>query len=134
MREKPPKRSKKRANLRVATRYLSLCMILFHSGCTAARYVMRNPEQGVIAIPANTNHWPSRNREKADSLMLEHFPSGYVVEHEEEFVIGQTTQFNEDRAGDVGLLGNRVVLSTGTRSGSATTTDQTEYRIYYRRR
>jgi hypothetical protein len=126
-------KSSKHQLIRLGIGCFSLWVISFHSGCTTARYVMRNQEQGVIAIPANTNRWPSRNREKADSLMKEHFPSGYIVEHEEEFVVGQTTQYDEDRSGDVGLLGNRVVLSTGSRSGRATTTDQTEYRIYYRR-
>jgi hypothetical protein len=94
---------------------------------------MRNQEQGVIAIPSNTNHWPSRNRKNAESLMREHFPAGHVVEHEEEYVIGQSTHFDEDSLGDVGLLGNRFVISSGSRSGRAITTDQTEYRIYYRR-
>jgi hypothetical protein len=104
------------------------------SGCAAGRYVMRSPDRGVIAIPANSNQWPSRHRQTAENLMGQHFPAGYVVEHEEEFVIGQTTHFDEDRSGDIGLLGNYFTLSTGSRRGHATTIDRTEYRIYYRRR
>jgi hypothetical protein len=105
-------------------------------GCATARVVMRNQNEGVVAIPVNHDRWPVRHRQKAEALMAQHFPEGYAIEHEEEYVIGQTTRYGEDRSGEMVLFGNSVGvgLGSGRRTGTATTVDQTEYRIYYRRR
>ena len=54
--------------------------------------MMRNQDYGVVAIPGNYNSWPLKYRESAEELMAEHFPAGYVIDHEEEYVVGQTTR------------------------------------------
>jgi hypothetical protein len=87
--------------------------------------------------------------------MNEHFPDGYEVVREKEYVVGQTTHYDDERiGGQVAVIGVAVigvavigvavigvavigdVLSVGTSRGrgSATTSPQTEYRFHYRRR
>ena len=69
------------------------CLVI--TGCSSARYVSRDQQQGIIAIP-NTSTWPVDHREKAMELMQAHFPEGYVIEKEEEVVIGTETQNHTD--------------------------------------
>jgi hypothetical protein len=45
-------------------------------GCENARYVIRSPEIGIIAIPRDTPEL----RAQAEKLMHEQFPGGYVVD------------------------------------------------------
>ena len=121
-------------SLRLVGCALVLGVLATLAGCASARVVMRNGDQGVVAIPRNHNKWPSHYRSKAERLMAEHFPEGYVIEHEEEMVVGQVTHYDENHSHDVAVLGGAVSLGTGATQGTATTTDATEYRIYYRRR
>ncbi|TWU51954.1 hypothetical protein [Rubripirellula reticaptiva] len=98
-------------------------------GCSSARYVFKDPDVGVVAMPSNSE----RNREKAVELMNEHFPGGYVIDREEETVIGLVTHEhiqNNASAHD----GNRGDAQIHTAHATATTTDKTEYRITYRRK
>ena len=52
------------------------------TGCSSARYVLRDSDRGIVAIPANTNIWPWKHRDDADRLMNEHFPGGYQIDRE----------------------------------------------------
>jgi hypothetical protein len=48
------------------------------AGCKSrpeARYVVRSPDMGIIAMPADT----PENRERAAALMQSHFPEGYEI-------------------------------------------------------
>jgi hypothetical protein len=45
-------------------------------GCESAHYVVRSPDSGVVAIPRDTPEL----RAKAEKLMHEQFPAGYVVD------------------------------------------------------
>ncbi len=110
------------------------CLLFASCGCGGARYVMRNQDYGVVAIPNNYNSWPLKYRESAEELMAEHFPAGYVIDHEEEYIVGQTTQFDESHQDDVEVLGGAITLTSGNTAGTVTTKDETEYRIHYRRR
>ena len=51
-------------------RFIALLILscLFATGCSSARYVSRDQERGVIAIPS-TATWPVDHREKAMELM-----------------------------------------------------------------
>lgn len=115
---------------------LLLGISLAVAGCQSARYVMRDQTQGVVAIPDNSNSWPSYNRKKAEKLMQEHFPEGYVIDREEEAVIGQTTNFSENSNGSLIPVGKKptIGIGVGSTSGTATTTNATEYRLFYHRR
>ncbi|TWU48824.1 hypothetical protein Poly51_47280 [Rubripirellula tenax] len=99
------------------------------SGCGSARYVFKDSDLGVVAMPSNSE----RNREKALELMQQHFPDGYEIDREEETVVGLVT--HEHVHGDA----NRDKTKHGevqfaSATSTATTTDKTEYRISYRRR
>lgn len=101
------------------------------SGCSARR-VLREPDYGIIAIPYNSNAWPAKLRDQADELMTEHFPGGYQIVKEEEFVVGQTTHVNHENNGtNVEIIED--ILSVGSSSGQVTetTVPKTEYRIHY---
>jgi len=103
------------------------CLVI--TGCSSARYVSRDQQQGVIAIPS-TSTWPVDHREKAMELMQAHFPNGYVIEKEEEVVIGTETQNRTDvHAHEIG--DSNIFL--GGETTHTTTTDRTEWRITYRR-
>ena len=103
------------------------CLVI--TGCSSARYVSRDQQQGVIAIPS-TSTWPVDHREKAMELMQAHFPNGYVIEKEEEVVIGTETQNHTDvHAHEIG--NSNIFL--GGETTHTTTTDRTEWRITYRR-
>ena len=104
------------------------------TGCSSARYVLRESDRGIVAIPANTNMWPWKHRDDADTLMQGHFPNGYQIDREFEEVVGKTTTSGEDTDGQtVQLADGLVTLDTGQRRSSSTTTDVTEYRIEYSR-
>lgn len=55
-----------------------LAVFFVCQGC--ARYVLLEPNAGVVAIPANLPSY----RKQAHKLMLERFPEGYVIDREEE--------------------------------------------------
>ena len=90
------------------------------SGCQQARYVLRTADEGVVAIPSN-NSWPINHREKAVELMAAHFPNGYVIDREEEVVVGVETAQRGQEDEDSWYSGT-------------VTTDKTEWRITYRGR
>jgi hypothetical protein len=106
------------------------------SGCGDARFVAQDQYGGVVAIPYNNNYWPMHYREEAEKLMAQKCPQGYVIDHEEEVVIGQTTTAgtstdtrNYDLPG-----GNRSPagsLTSTTTNRSVSVQDKTEYRITF---
>lgn len=95
---------------------------------------MRDASHGIIAIPSNSTSWPLKHRQKAEQLMAEHFPEGYVIDREEETIVGQTTQFHENHDDQSAEVADGVTVANASTRGSVTTRDATEYRIYYRRR
>ena len=103
--------------------------LLLAGGCASARHIMKDADGGIVAIPANSE----RNREKAIELMEHHLPEGYVIEREEETVIGQTTHQQVDHGATIEGDEKRSSESGQTRA-TATTVPNTEYRIFYRRR
>ena len=101
-------------------------------GC--ARQVVRGQDYGVVAISSNSNMWPFRMRDKAEKIMLEHFPEGYVIEHEEEVVVGETVQVDSETTTNSLETKGPFSIEAGTTRTSATTSPDTEWRIHYRRR
>lgn len=105
--------------------------------CSSARYVLKEPETGIIAMPADT----PRNREKATELMAQHFPNGYIIDREQETVIGQVTHHqthhqteHQTEHGTTTETNKNQSVESGQSNAIATTVDKTEYRIFYRRR
>jgi hypothetical protein len=46
-------------------------------------------EGGVVAIPHNTDSWPTYYRKSAEELMSQKCPGGYVIDQEGEVAVGQ---------------------------------------------
>jgi hypothetical protein len=106
-------------------------------GCCSARYLVRDGDGGVVAIPSNQSGFPFYYREDAEKLMSQACPKGYTVLREEEVVVGKvTTNTNRSDTESHDLVGhkNQSVgsLVTNTASQSVETKDKTEYRITYK--
>jgi hypothetical protein len=116
----------------MARKCLSACVLLVGValGCNSARHVVKEPTGGVIAIPNNTNAWPTYHREHAEELMADHLPAGYVVTREEEVVTGvvsetQSSVSTQEFGPDVKVHGGDQVT---------TTRNATEWHIHYQAR
>lgn len=70
-------------------RSLVLLLALALAGCQGPRLVRVDGEGGVVAIPSNTNYWPTYYRDKAELLIQSKCPDGYEIIREEEKVTGQ---------------------------------------------
>ena len=102
-------------------------------GCATARYIEKDANEGVVAIPSNAG-WPN-HREKAEALMAQHFPGGYEIVGEEEEKVGEITNFHNHNQTQTLTNGkNKFGLQLGDSHGTSTTTAQTEWRIHYRRK
>ena len=107
------------------------------AGCAApATFVEKKPDQGVVAIPANTNTWPSYNRREALALIQQHVGPNYEIVGERLFVKGQVThnnqQVNTEQTANrrhPNLPGERQTVTS-----TSTTNDVTEWHIAYRRK
>lgn len=106
------------------------------SGCGTARYVEKNAESGIIAIPSNADFWPMKHRTEAIALIEKHVGPAYEIVEEKEVVTGVTTHHNQEVTreptynSEVPFLG----AEKQTVTNSTSTSDTTEWRIAYRRR
>lgn len=69
-------------------RRFAILLLALLAGCQSARYVSKGPDEGVIALPADT----PRHRQRAEELMAAHFPAGYEIVFEEEVKVGSVTR------------------------------------------
>jgi hypothetical protein len=92
------------------------------SGCASpARYIDRTPDGGIVAIPANTDYFPTYNRSAAIEKIKEHVGPNYEITWEGEVAKGQQTVSNQQ-------------INGKTESSVTTTQDLKEYQIAYRRK
>jgi hypothetical protein len=95
------------------------------SGCSSpARYVEQGRDSGVVAIPANTDGWPTYHRSEALKLIEKHVGPNYEIIEEREIATGQQTRHDQPTVPPVGP----------TITNTTTTTNVTEWRIAYRAR
>ena len=92
-----------------------LACLLFGLGCSSARMVSWSGNEGVVAIPRDSNVWPCYSRSEANKLMAEKCPNGYQIVEEGEVASGKA-----------------VVQPGGTTTSRTQMTDATEYRIKFR--
>lgn len=106
------------------------------SGCASARYVEKNGDSGIIAIPSNADFWPIKHRTAALQLIEKHVGAGYEIVEEKEVVTGVTTHHNQEVKREPTFNSEIPFLEAEkqTVTNSTTSTDRTEWRIAYRRR
>jgi hypothetical protein len=106
------------------------------AGCASARQVSVHAHGGCVAIPDNSNHWPFYHRDKAVALIAQQCPNGYIIEREEEVVIGQTVNTHTDtdthQYDHPALKG--LGLTAQTTRQTSNINDQTEWRIWYQKK
>ena len=105
-------------------------------GCASpARYIEKTGDAGVVAIPANTNAWPSYNRREAIGLIQKHVGVHYEIVDEREVVTGQTTTNNQQVNTEQTVNRSLPFLPAEKQTITNTTTshDIKEWRIWYRR-
>ena len=79
-----------------------------------ARYIVRDADQGVIAIPADGQNFPNDYRDEAALLMAQHFPGGYRLTGEELVRIGPDRVYHEnldqvnEKGGPLHILARRT--------------------------
>jgi hypothetical protein len=71
-------------------------------------------QEGVVAIPRNTNAWPCYSRTEANKMMDEKCPDGYQIVEEGEVVTG------------------KMAISAASPETRPQMVDSTEYRIKFR--
>ncbi len=105
-------------------------------GCANARYVQKAGDEGVIAIPANSDVWPSFNRTNALRMIEEHVGPAYEIVEEREVKTGTATT-NTQNTNVEQTVNSQVPFLPAQKQTTTTTTtaaDSTEYQIHYRKR
>jgi hypothetical protein len=105
-------------------------------GCQSpAKYVEKRGDAGIVAIPANTDTWPTHNRREALALIQKHVGSNYEILEEREVVVGQATR-NDQQVNTEQTVNRELFFLPAEKQTTTTTTTQrdiTEWRIVYRR-
>jgi hypothetical protein len=110
-------------------RTVALSVLLGLCGCCQARLVRSDSYGGVVAIPDNSNTWPTYNRKNAEELMMQKCPQGYRIEEESEFVTGQLRSTHTE--GNQHSVAYQV-LGVGNVDTTEDVRDLTEWRIRFR--
>src|SRR5260221_4038261 len=104
-------------------------------GCAHARVVERHEDgSGVVAIPDNTNSWPSRNHRRAEQLIAQQCPTGYIIEREQEVSVGPIADTHTNTSTHSVPVLTPLGLAPSTADTQQTTSyqDVKEWRIWYR--
>lgn len=107
------------------------------SGCaTPARYVEQGRDGGVVAIPNNSDAWPTHNRREALALIEKHVGPDYEIVHQGEVAVGQRTNNNQQikREQTFNSTMPFAPAQKDTIDNVTTTQDVTEFRITYRKK
>jgi hypothetical protein len=103
-------------------------MIAGLAGCASpARYVEKTGDSGVVAIPANTNVWPTYYSTEAMAKIRAHVGPNFEIYHEVEVPTGKSTVNNE-------RINTDKMSNSQSINNTSMTQDVMEYRIYYRKK
>jgi hypothetical protein len=107
----------------------AIVSMMLLTGCQSARYVVRESDHGIVAIPVGSE----RYRREAEELMQEHFPDGYTVVREEEVLVEDTTSPSQQIRGELAEPSNRPFASAAAApaDGQPATGQRAELRITY---
>ena len=121
---------------------LAVIFVAALSGCASTdgvRYVYQDRDFGVIAMPENTDWWPTHYRRHGEKLMEDHFPDGHEVVRAEEVIEGERTMKTEgSNSAEVSPQISESLLKVvkfghSASQSEAETTKVKECRIIYRR-
>lgn len=118
-------------------RAVVLFVVLGSVGCasTSARSVFRDRDGGVVAVPDNTDAFPSYHRSEAMDLIREHVGKNFEIVKEEEYVLGPvvTNETHFSRRPILNWLLPWKLAESATTTNTSSTRNNTEYRIQYQR-
>ena len=110
-------------------------VLVVSAGCQSPRVVSRTADEGVVALPANSDDWPLRHQSEAKKIIRAHVGDSYEVVEEKEVVTGYATTNVQDRQTELAphsvlpfLPAERETTTTRT-----VATPQKEWHIHYRR-
>jgi len=106
-------------------------------GCANARYVQKSLDEGIVAVPSNTDAWPDYNRTNALKLIEAHVGPAYDIIDEGEVKTGTATTKvkNTDREATLNpTLPGVLPAEKQTTTTTTTARDLTEYQIHYRKK
>jgi hypothetical protein len=121
---------------------LAVIFVAALSGCASTegvRYVYQDRDFGVIAMPENTDWWPTHYRRHGEKLMDDHFPDGHEIVRAEEVIEGERTMKSEGaHSAEVSPQISESLLKVvkfghSASHSEAETTKVKECRIIYRR-
>ena len=110
-------------------------VVLVSAGCQSPRVVQRTPDEGIIALPANTDGWPNYHQSAAKKMIQAHLGPNYEVVEEKEVTTGYTTTNMQDRQSELTMHSSIPFLpaSRETTTTKTVATPQKEWQIHYRR-
>lgn len=107
------------------------------SGCASpARYVERGSDSGVVAVPTNTDAFPTYHYSEAMSLIRKHVGTDFEIVEEREVATGKQT-FNDQKVNNEETWNTSNPFLPATKQtvqNTTTTKDVTEWRIAYRKK
>ena len=121
---------------------IGLILVATLCGCVqteGVRYVYQDRDFGVVAMPENTDWWPTHYRRHGEKLMNDHFPDGYEIVRAEEVIEGEkTTKCEGSNSAEVSpqvsdSLLKVVKFGHSASHSEAETVKVKECRIIYRR-
>lgn len=110
-------------------------VLLASVGCQSPRVVSRTADEGVIALPANSDEWPLRHQSTAKKMIRDHVGDAYEVVEEKEVTTGYTTTNIQDRESAMTMNSTNPFLPAARETTTSRTvaTPQKEWQIHYRR-
>ncbi len=110
-------------------------LVMVSAGCQSARVVSRTADDGIVALPANTNEWPSYHQDAGKKIIAAHLGSAYEVVEEKEVTTGYATTNVQDRQFEPTMNTTNPFLpaSRETTTTKTVNTPQKEWQIHYRR-
>jgi len=110
-------------------------VVLVSVGCQSPRVVSRTADDGIVALPANTNAWPLYHQDAGKKMIRAHLGADYEVVEEKEVTTGYATTNVQDRQFEPTMNSTNPFLpaSRETTTTKTVNTPQTEWQIHYRR-
>jgi hypothetical protein len=104
-------------------------VVVLAAGCQSPRVVQRTPDEGVIALPANSDGFPNYFQSAARTLIKDHVGTEYEIVEEKEVTTEYATTNTVAREGASPLS----LVKRETVTNTTVATPKKEWQIHYRR-